>query len=231
MVQYPPTETASGEGLGGGGGTRSALKRQAILSAASEIFLRNGYAHTSVDEIASKAAVSKQTVYKQFGDKEKLFTELILGVIDKASVPDHAGIAALRDTQDLATDLRAYARMLVGIVMQPRVLRLRRLIVAEADRFPALAKTYYERGPKRTTEAMADCFEHLASRGLLVFDDKILAAEHFNWLVLSIPLNRIMLGGDPARPADHDLVRMADAGTAAFLRAYGVGESERSIGE
>ena len=47
-----------------------------------------------------------------------------------------------------------------------------------------------------------------------------MAAEHFNWLVMSIPINRVMPGGDAALPGPADLDRYAQAGVAAFLAAY-----------
>jgi TetR/AcrR family transcriptional regulator, mexJK operon transcriptional repressor len=53
---------------------RSARKRRAIMEAATTVFLGKGYLGTSMDEIAALAAVSKQTVYKHFADKEGLFT-------------------------------------------------------------------------------------------------------------------------------------------------------------
>ncbi|WP_030040457.1 TetR/AcrR family transcriptional regulator, partial [Streptomyces resistomycificus] len=53
---------------------RSARKRQAILEAATEVFLNKGYLGTSMDEVAALASVSKQTVYKNFTDKQRLFT-------------------------------------------------------------------------------------------------------------------------------------------------------------
>src|SRR5437870_1635054 len=43
---------------------RSIRKRRAIVEAAEEVFLSNGYVGTSMDEIAARASVSKQTVYK-----------------------------------------------------------------------------------------------------------------------------------------------------------------------
>ena len=50
---------------------RSARKRRAIMEAATALFLRDGYRRTSMDQVAADAAVSKQTVYKQFADKEQ----------------------------------------------------------------------------------------------------------------------------------------------------------------
>ena len=66
---------------------RSTRKRKAILDAATTVFLRKGYLGTSMDEIAALAAVSKQTVYKQFADKERLFSEIVTSTVSRASDP------------------------------------------------------------------------------------------------------------------------------------------------
>jgi TetR/AcrR family transcriptional regulator, mexJK operon transcriptional repressor len=105
-------------------------------------------------------------------------------------------------------------------VMQPRILQLRRLVIGEAGRFPELGRTFYEQGPGRTIAALATVFERLADRGVLQAGDPLLAAAHFNWLVMSIPLNRAMLLGDDETPATAELNRYADAGVRAFLAAY-----------
>ena len=199
---------------------RSARKRRAILQAATTVFLRNGYLGTSMDEIAALAGVSKQTVYKHFTDKERLFSQIVTATVDELADPDHDEVLNLRDTGDLERDLRDFARRQLGAVMQPRLLQLRRLVIAEAGRFPQLGRLFYERGPGRTIDALAAMFQRLASRGVLELDDARIAAAHFNWLVMSVPLNQALLLGDdqPATPAELD--SYADAGVRAFLAAY-----------
>ena len=61
---------------------RSTRKRKAILQAAATLFLRNGYLGTSMDEIAALAGVSKQTVYKHFGDKQELLLAIVNDALD-----------------------------------------------------------------------------------------------------------------------------------------------------
>jgi len=202
------------------GQTRTARKRRAILDAATTLFLRDGYLATSMDQIAAAAAVSKQTVYKQFADKQSLFREIVTGTVEEVSGPVARQVANLRDSTDLEADLRNLARALLAQVIQPRVMQLRRLVIGEAGRFPELGRLFYQRGPGRTIDAFAAAFESLAARGTLRLDDPQLAAEHFNWLVMSIPLNRVMLCGDSGRPGPADLNRYADAGARAFLAAY-----------
>ncbi len=200
---------------------RSARKRRAILEAATTVFLRNGYLGTTMDEIAALAAVSKQTVYKHFADKETLFREIVTGTVDAISDPNYREVLSLRDSGDVEADLRELARGQLGRVLQPEVLQLRRLVIGEAGRFPELGRTFYERGPGRTIAALAGAFERLAERGILELEDPLLAAEHFNWLIMSTPLNRAMLRGDDEPPAAADLERYAEEGVRVFLAAYG----------
>jgi TetR/AcrR family transcriptional regulator, mexJK operon transcriptional repressor len=203
--------------------SRSSRKRAAILEAATTVFLRKGYLGTSMDEIAALAAVSKQTVYKHFADKESLFSEIVTSTVDQASDPVHDEVLELKDSGDVEADLRDLARRQLAIVMQPRVLQLRRLVIGEAGRFPELGRTFYERGPERTIAALTTAFERLAERGVLQLEDARLAAAHFNWLVMSIPLNQAMLRGTDKPATRAELDRYADAGTRAFLAAYGSG--------
>jgi TetR/AcrR family transcriptional repressor of mexJK operon len=199
---------------------RSVRKHRAILEAATTAFLRNGYLGTSMDEVAALAAVSKQTVYKHFGDKPRLFTEIVITTVAEISDPNYSDVLSLSDSVDVDVDLRELARRQLARVMQPRLLQLRRLVIGEASRFPELGRTFYEQGPGRTITAIAAAFEGLAERGLLRVDDPVLAAAHFNWLVMSIPLNQAMLCGDDPRPGPAELERYADAGVRAFLAAY-----------
>jgi TetR/AcrR family transcriptional repressor of mexJK operon len=200
--------------------TRSARKRRAIVDAATTLFLRTGYRGTSMDEIAALAAVSKQTVYKHFADKEGLFSEIVVGTVSEISDPVYDEVLSLEHSGDVEADLRGLARRLLGRVMQPRILQLRRLVIGEAGRFPELGRTFYEQGPGRTITALTTVFERLAERGVLQLDDPRLAAAHFNWLVMSSPLNRAMLLGEDKPPTRAELNRYADAGVRAFLAAY-----------
>jgi len=199
---------------------RSARKRRAILEAATTVFLHNGYLGTSMDEIAARAGVSKQTVYKHFADKERLFVEIVTNTVNEISDAVYEEVLNLADSGDIEADLRDLARRLLEGVMQPRLLQLRRLVIGEAGRFPALGRTFYERGPGRTIAALASAFERLAARGVLRLEDAELAAAQFNWLIMSAPLNQAMLLGTDEPPPPADLKRHADSGVSVFLAPY-----------
>jgi TetR/AcrR family transcriptional regulator, mexJK operon transcriptional repressor len=216
MSSDPPNAAADSDEEG-----RSARKHHAILEAATTVFLRKGYLGTSMDEIAALAAVSKQTVYKHFADKERLFNEIVRSSVDEISDPTYNEVLHLVDSGDIEADLCDLARRQLMRVMHPRLLQLRRLVIGESGRFPELGRTFYERGPGRTIAALADIFERLAARGVLHTSDPLLAAAHFNWLVMSIPLNQAMLCGSDEPPALSDLDRYASSGVRVFLAAYG----------
>lgn len=198
-----------------------ASKRAAIVLAATDLFLAKGYDGTSTDQIAAAASVSKQTVYNQFGDKQTLFHEIILGVTATAeqfAADLPASVAGVRAPEDLEPALRELARRYLAAVMTPRVLALRRLMIGEAHRFPRLAADYYERGPARVLGALADVFERLSLRRLLAADDPVVTAEHFAYIVLGRPLDRGMFDVDAA-PAVEELNAAADRAVAFFLAA------------
>lgn len=201
--------------------TRSAQKRKAILEAATGVFLKNGYLGTNLDQIADLSAVSKQTVYKHFINKEALFIEIVTHMTNEGSDTVLNEIPVLEDGGDLLEYLQEYAYKQLTVVLTPRLMQLRRLVIGEVSRFPELARVLYEGGPKRALAALETTFERLADRGLLVIDDPRLAASHFNWLIMSDPLNQVMLLGNAAIPTPAELRQNAIDGVRVFLAAYG----------
>ena len=113
-------------------GTVSEAKHQAILAAATRVFLDKGYAGTSMDEIAASAEVGKQTVYKHFSDKRQLFTEIVLATTDHVD----GLVQMIAETMDISddprTDLDHLARRFLTTLMQPQMHQLRRLVIANA---------------------------------------------------------------------------------------------------
>ena len=200
---------------------RSARKHRAIVEAATTAFLDKGYDGTSMDEIAAMAAVSKQTVYKHFADKETLFAEIVLATTEQVNQIVRLVTDSLADTQDLAEDLGELARRFITVLMQPQILRLRRMVISSANRFPDLGRTWYEQGFERALAAMASAFQELVRQGLLFMDDPQLAADHFVGMLLWIPVNKAMFTGNDNYGNEVELERYADATVRVFLNAYG----------
>lgn len=206
---------------------RTAKRSRAILEAAATVFLRDGYLGASMDEIAQLADVSKQTIYKRFTSKETLFLEIVAGLTNAGSNAVHGDIPDLAQGGNLQGYLEDYAHRQLSIVLTPRLMQLRRVVIGEASRFPELGKALYESGPMRAMAAMAAMFSRLKERGLLRVEDSAVAASHFNWLVMSQPLNQAMLLGDAGIPDPPALRRYAADGVRAFLAAYGAADARR----
>jgi AcrR family transcriptional regulator len=199
---------------------RSDRKRRAVIDAATAAFLDLGYRGTSMDAVAAAAGVSKQTVYQHFGDKQRLFRELIAATVEAASDPVHDEVRRLADSGRLDDDLRDLARRLLTLVLQPTMMRLRRLVIAETRQFPDLGRVFYDLGPGCTIAALADTFAELTRQGRLNAPDARLAATQFNWLVMSAPLNQAMLLGHDDAPTTREINKWADSGVGTFLAAY-----------
>jgi len=202
---------------------RSERRRQAIIQAATEVFLRHGYLGATTDEVAARASVSKQTLYKHFGDKQRLFAEIILDttgqLVDGLS---NAVASTLQDAQDVRKALRELADGFLRGLLQPDVLRLRRLVIAEADRFPEVGRAWFDRGFDRTLVILGEAMRRLADRGLLHnLGDPTLAAYQFAGLVMYQPMNQVMFAGTDAVPPADELGRIADSAVEMFLATYG----------
>src|SRR5688500_15475145 len=191
-----------------GGGRRAARtraddprvvrSRAAVVDAARTLFLRKGYAGTTVEEIATVAGLTKRTVYNNYGDKDALFREVVADVLAYAEVFAR-GLHEEFTVGVTAANLRATLddlgrRLALGIV-RPEVIALRRLLIGEARAFPALGAEYFDRAPGQVIEALASGFEHLGGRGLLRVADARRAAAQFAYLVAGEPLDRAILVG------------------------------------
>ncbi|WP_195907892.1 TetR/AcrR family transcriptional regulator [Microbacterium gorillae] len=187
----------------------SVLKRDAMLSAARDRFLTAGFDRTSMDEVAAAAGVAKQTVYSRFGSKENLF----LAVVQAATSTAFAAADVVPGSEESLDDwLSASAARLAEAVVNPDLLRLRRLVIAEAERFPALAEAFWAGGAERTVRALSVRIAAFQESGALRAGDPLVMAEHLNWLVLGRALNEAMFR-DVATPNP-------DLAVAAFHRAY-----------
>ena len=199
---------------------RSAQKRLAILTAGREVFLQHGYLGASMDEVAAGADVSKVTVYKHFSDKHSLFVAVVTAAIEEAEATSRSLVDNLGKSVDVEQDLRTFARQHITVVMQPHLIQLRRLVIAESTRFPELARTWHRTGPERGHTRLAEQIEQLAQRALLRVPDPLLAAQHLNYLILSVPLNEAMFTGRDRPYSRRHLHHYADEAVRVFIAAY-----------
>jgi AcrR family transcriptional regulator len=196
----------------------SPVKRAAIVRAALEVFLREGYARTSVDAIAAGAGVSKRTIYDYYGDKEQLF----LSALQETKDAQAAAFQRLLDrTLGQVDDVEA-ALTLFGQEFAAEIARsaeraaVMRLTIAEASHFPNLVEPTSTSGSVQRT--LAGRLAELAEQGLLDVPDPMEAAEFLGLLVTGRVNNRSWFGA--VRLDDAEIAQLVAGGIRIFLRAY-----------
>ncbi|GGA59548.1 TetR/AcrR family transcriptional regulator [Pelagibacterium lentulum] len=201
-------------------GSNSGRKRLRVVAAATEVFLKSGFLGANMDEIAVRAGVSKQTIYKNFGSKEALFVDVVTAMMVEADQKVHTAPAEPDSTEAMERYLFEYAYRQLSVALTPELMQLRRLVIGELGRFPELARILYERGPERAITVLAAVFKRLEAKGLLLCPDATVAATNFNWLFMAHPVNRAMLLGDAGLPSDADMQRLAKEAVRVFLAAH-----------
>ncbi|MGH8336289.1 MAG: TetR/AcrR family transcriptional regulator, partial [Gammaproteobacteria bacterium] len=147
--------------------TRSSRKRRAIMEAATRLFLDKGYDSTTMDDIATLADVSKPTVYSHFADKEKLFAEIVAATTRDIDAVVRSVTDSLVASRTPERPLAELGRRFLRALMQPELIRLRRLVIANAERFPEVAGAWYEQGFDRVLAALARSFKNFAAAKML----------------------------------------------------------------
>src|SRR3546814_186274 len=204
--------------------TRSEYKHRAIQQAGTEIFLELGYEAATMDHIAAKAGVSKQTVYNHFQSKDGLFKATIADLTSALMAP-----LVVRDLPSSPPErlLRSLAEDFLPLMLRPSSLALFRLIVAEAARFPELVAEIYAVGAGRMLATLADYLGWETENGRLRVDDPQLAAEQFVGMLAGRLQLRAVLDVGPAPDAD-ELARRAAYAVSCFLAIYGPAQSDGS---
>ena len=202
---------------------RSDRTRQTIMRAALQVFLQHGYVGATTDEVAARAAVSKQTLYRNFADKQRLFAEVVLdSTVTLADELADAAVVNLDGTRNVRRALRDFARSFLTGLLVPDVVRLRRLVIAEADRFPEVARAWFDRGFEGMLGTLGAALQRLADAGQLRrLDDPRLAAYQLAALVMYQPMNQVMFAGTDAAPDAAELDRIVESAVTVFLAHYG----------
>jgi len=202
----------------GPGRPKDQAKRQAILTAAKELFVRNGYASTSMDAVAAEAGVSKLTVYSHFTDKETLFSAAVVARCEEQ-------MPALFD--ELNRDLPAQtlllnvARGFQTLINSPESIELHRLMVTLGTQDPKLSQIFFEAGPQRILNETERLLSRLEKTGQLRFDSPKTAAEHFLSLIKGACNFRLLVGCGEL-PDDATAEAHVQEVVGLFMRGYGV---------
>ncbi|MCX7595668.1 MAG: TetR/AcrR family transcriptional regulator [Fischerella sp.] len=165
-------------------------KREQILQGAMRVFLKAGYAGTSMDRVSAEAGVSKQTIYSHFQDKEGLFKALM----EKVTIANFRGVFSTKEFQDEpAVFLRQLAEtFFTKVADRPDYMPVLRLIVSESERFPELAKLYTQTVIIQGRKLLVQYFA--AHPELVIADPEAIAQIFFGSLVSHTILQEMLYG-------------------------------------
>jgi AcrR family transcriptional regulator len=192
-------------------------KRKQILDGAREVFFSRGFDAASMGEIAREAKVSKGTLYVYFDSKEALFSALISEA--KRETAERA-LDLIAADGDVAETLGAFGRLLLRKIINPTHVQLVRMVIGAADKFPALAQSFYAAGPAHGAACLAAWLETQHRAGRLVVADPQAAAWQFLGMCNQPVLMGVVLAARPA-PDEAEIAAWVDGVVATFLRAYG----------
>jgi TetR/AcrR family transcriptional regulator, mexJK operon transcriptional repressor len=217
MIGQAARHPRSGRGRPVGG---SEFKRSLIAQAALRLFLRDGFARTSVDAIAEEAGVSKRTIYNHYGHKENLFLSVVSETYD-GLIGDVVRLMDqyLTDVPDEAVEANIVAfacEMALLAARSSERSALIRLTMTEAPHFAELRQVHMR--PRSITAAIAERLTRMAARGLLDVPEPDEAANHLFALTMGQMNNRSLFGA--LALSEEEIRRMATSGARAFLRAY-----------
>jgi AcrR family transcriptional regulator len=193
---------------------RGEKRRDQISAVAEAVFLERGYAETTMQLIAERAGASKETLYRHFGCKEALFSEVVRRRSTRLMGGEQCALSGPPETV-----LLDFALNLLKLLGAPDSLCLYRVVVAEAPREPELGRIFYAQGPGRVIGRLADYLKHATERGALRTPDSNLAARLFVGSVMAD--HQILRLVADASFSETELLAHAQEAVGLFLARYG----------
>ncbi|MEX1153647.1 TetR/AcrR family transcriptional regulator [Parvibaculum sp.] len=190
-------------------------KRAAILKAALDNFLRNGFSRAGMAEIAREADVSTATLYKHFDSKEALFTAVI-----KQAAPSASDYSAFLAPGDTARDiLRKLCKAYLSLQFEHNANALMRIVIAEVPGAPKLAAEMYDVLANRRNDSLMAVMDTMIERGMLKPHDAAFSARLGGGMLKELFVWPALFDADFKLPPDTD--RKIDVLVDVFLELYG----------
>lgn len=193
-----------------------------LLDTASKLFILQGYSATSIEQIASAAGSGKKTLYRHFGSKEQIFHEVIRLHASRLFADAKGAISTYPDPLDA---LKACCRSMLDFMLRPELLRLYRILISEAERFPGLGEYVIETCMRPFDELGLTLLQTAGDQGRLRVGDPYETYVLMTGLVMGIPVQQALLGRNVLATQEE---RSAHVEAAWKMFLGGVGASSAS---
>nr|WP_294916076.1 TetR/AcrR family transcriptional regulator [uncultured Neokomagataea sp.] len=192
-------------------------KREQILRGAEKVFLAHGYEGASMSHIAREAGVSKGTLYNHFTSKADLFSAFI---IEQSRTKLQALTALVNDNaHDFQNTLLNVCEAAIHLLLNPEAMGLYRILVAETEKFPNLADTFWKHSFGATLQNLSQWLQRCHISGALIVPDTEFAAEQLVAMCQTRIINRRRLAM-PVDDSTQAITRLAELTAESFLKIY-----------
>jgi AcrR family transcriptional regulator len=199
-----------------------AVRRQRIITVASDLFTKRGFVETTVEAVGKAAGVTKRTIYELIGDKEALFR----AVCDHC----HANIGDVHLDLSVGGSIREtllqLAETLIEHSLSEETIAVERAVIAEQMRFPDLIRILMGSPRSALNRKIAAFFEELIAAGMISPLDTFKTTEIFFDVVVGNLGFRKALGYDEPLPTAADIAERVDVFITGHLRRHGLADAQ-----
>ena len=187
--------------------------RAILLEAARKEFVASGFAASSMESVARRAGVSTKTLYRLIPNKAALFEAMVTDRMERFA----SGVRFRAcDGNDIEGALRAALVVCGELILDPEVIALQRIILADSDKFPEIAETFYNNAMQRTVATLANWLRTQHERGLIAVADTNATAGMLLGMMMFQPLRDVQFGRKPPPTPKEIEIRARDC-AALFL--------------
>ena len=195
----------------------SALLDERILEEAAKVFLEKGFARAKMDEIASRAEITKQTVYARFPSKSALFSALASRFSGIVFRPQQVAADSKRSPRDF---LVQFAREVVAVLRDPKLQRLFVVLAAESRAFPDLASATWVEGAGRLRKRLSAYFDGQIALKRMAIPNPDFAVEQFLGLLVGPIFSRFLFERPSYFESEKHAATYIEATVDLFLASY-----------
>jgi TetR/AcrR family transcriptional repressor of mexJK operon len=184
--------------------------RARLIQAAAEVFVEEGY-RASVERVAARAGVARQTLYNHFPCKADLFGEVVRQATAALLITLDA------NQQNLRERLLRFGAMYRAKLLSAEGLGFFRILAAEAVRFPELVASFYRTGPAQTVARLSVVLKEAMARGEMRSAPPEFAANLLLSMLVGADRNHYLFSGEaPPEPDPEHVGQIIDC----YLRAF-----------
>jgi TetR/AcrR family transcriptional regulator, mexJK operon transcriptional repressor len=195
---------------------RGEKRREEIAAIAQEVFLKLGFAEATMQVIAASAGASKETLYRHFGSKEELFSEIVRARAARA----FSGIGEAPSGLEPKEFLTQFGDNFLHLLSGEDSLCFYRLVIAEMPRAPELGRIFLEQGPVQILKLLTAQITRAVELGQLTCTDPELAAKLFIGALVGNRHVHALLAPKLEELTEEKITRHVSEAVAMFLALY-----------